>query len=66
MDFFLSEPRGIVAAKRFVTQAIAKRGVPPKITLDGYAAAHRSLPRYKKNKYCQLISSYGQTAISIM
>ena len=40
MDFFLSEPRGIVAAKRFVTQAIAKRGVPPKITLDGYAAAH--------------------------
>jgi len=40
VDFFLSEYRDIVAAKRFVTQAIAKRGVPPKITLDGYAAAH--------------------------
>jgi transposase-like protein len=36
----LSERRDIAAAKRFFTQAIKKRGVPQKITLDGYAASH--------------------------
>lgn len=40
IDFFLSEHRDIVAAKRFLQEAIEKRGVPPKITLDGYAASH--------------------------
>jgi transposase-like protein len=30
----------IAAAKRFFTQASEKRGVPEKITLDGYAASH--------------------------
>ena len=40
VDFFLSEHRDIVAAKRFLQQAIEKRGVPQKITLDGYAASH--------------------------
>jgi len=40
IDFFLSERRDIVAAKRFLQQAIEKRGVPQKITLDGYAASH--------------------------
>jgi len=40
VDFFLSEHRDIVAAKRFSQQAIEKRGVPKKITLDGYAASH--------------------------
>jgi transposase-like protein len=30
----------IAAAKRFFTQAMEKRGVPEKITLDGYAASH--------------------------
>jgi len=38
IDFFLSEHRDIVAAKRFLQEAIEKRGVPQKITLDGYAA----------------------------
>jgi transposase-like protein len=36
----LSEQRDIAAAKRFLQQAIKKRGVPKKITLDGYAASH--------------------------
>jgi transposase-like protein len=40
IDFFLSEHRDIAAAKRFLQQAIEKRGVPQKITLDGYAASH--------------------------
>jgi transposase-like protein len=40
IDFFLSEQRDIAAAKRFLQQAIKKRGVPEKITLDGYAASH--------------------------
>ena len=40
IDFFLSAPRDIAAAKRFLQQAIKKRGAPEKITLDGYAASH--------------------------
>jgi transposase-like protein len=40
IDFFLSERRDIAAAKRFLQQAIAKRGIPQKITFDGYAASH--------------------------
>jgi len=40
IDFFLSEHRDIAAAKRFLQHAIEKRGVPEKITLDGYAASH--------------------------
>jgi transposase-like protein len=40
IDFFLSEQRDIAAAKQFLQQAIEKRGVPQKITLDGYAASH--------------------------
>ena len=40
IDFFLSEHRDIAAAKRFLQQAIEKRGIPQKITLDGYAASH--------------------------
>ena len=40
VDFFLSEYRDIAAAKRFFAQAIKKRGIPQKLTLDGYAASH--------------------------
>ena len=40
IDFVLSEHRDIVAAQRFLPEAIAKRGVPQKLTLDGYAASH--------------------------
>jgi transposase-like protein len=40
LDFFLSEQRDIAAAKQFLQEAIKKRGVPEKITLDGYAASH--------------------------
>lgn len=40
IDFFLSEHRDIAAAKQFLQQAIEKRGMPQKLTLDGYAASH--------------------------
>src|SRR5262249_58142525 len=43
VDFFLSEHRDIAAAKQFFQQAIEKRGVPQKITLDGYAASHEAV-----------------------
>ena len=48
IDFFLSERRDITAAKRFLQQAIKKRGVPKKITLDGYAASHRAVAELKE------------------
>jgi len=40
IDFYLSERRDVTAAKRFLQRANEKRGVPQKITLDGYAASH--------------------------
>jgi len=40
VDFFLSDHRDIAVAKRFFTQAIEQRGIPEKITLEGYAASH--------------------------
>jgi transposase-like protein len=43
IDFLLSEHRDIAVAKRFFEQAIEKRGVPEKITLDGYAASHEAV-----------------------
>jgi transposase-like protein len=43
VDFFLSQRRDMTAAKRFLQQAIEKRGAPEKITLDGYAASHEAV-----------------------
>jgi transposase-like protein len=43
VDFLLSEHRDTAAAKRFFEQAIERRGVPEKITLDGYAASHEAV-----------------------
>src|SRR5258706_9582691 len=48
IDFFLSERRDMTAAKRFLQQAIAKRGVPHKITLDGCAASHEAVGELQK------------------
>jgi putative transposase len=38
IDFLLTEQRDEHAAKRFLTQAIRRHGVPEKITIDGSAA----------------------------
>jgi transposase-like protein len=43
IDFLVSEHRDITGAKRFFAQAIAKRGIPEKITLTGYAASHAAV-----------------------
>jgi transposase-like protein len=43
IDFFLSERCDMAAAMPFLQQAIEKRGVPQKITLDGYAASHTAV-----------------------
>ena len=43
IDFFLSARRDSAAAKRFLQQAIEKRGTPQKITLDGYAASQEAV-----------------------
>ena len=43
VDFFLSQRRDIIAAPRFLTQAVENRGAPEKITLDGYAASHEAV-----------------------
>ena len=39
----ISERRDMPAAKRFLQQAIVKRVVPQKITLDGSAASHEAV-----------------------
>jgi transposase-like protein len=43
IDFCLSEQGDSAVAKQFLQQAIKKRGVPQKITLDGYAASHAAV-----------------------
>ena len=43
VDFLLSETRDITAAQRFFAQAIEKRGIPEKMTLDGYVASHAAV-----------------------
>src|SRR6266404_3607624 len=48
VDFLLSEHRDIAAAKRFFARAIEKRGVPERITLDGYAASHEAVAELQK------------------
>ena len=41
IDFLLTEQRDEQAAKRFLTKAIRRHGVPEKITIDGSAATKR-------------------------
>jgi len=50
VDFLLSEHRDIAAAKSFFKKAIESRGIPEKITLDGYAASHTAVRELKKSR----------------
>ena len=44
VDFRLSSNRDVKAAKAFFRKALETQGRPPKsITLDGYAASHRTV-----------------------
>jgi putative transposase len=46
IDFLLTEQRDEQAAKRFLTKAIRRHGVPEKITIDGSAANKAAIESY--------------------
>jgi putative transposase len=46
IDFLLTEQRDQEAARRFLTQAIRRHGVPEKITIDGSEANAAAIKRY--------------------
>jgi putative transposase len=46
IDFLLTEERDEQAAKRFLTKAIHRHGVPEKITIDGSAANEAAIKTY--------------------
>jgi transposase-like protein len=46
IDFLLTEQRDEQAAKRFMTKAIRRHGVPEKITIDGSAANEAAIQSY--------------------
>ena len=46
IDFLLTEQRDEQAAKRFLTKAIRRHGVPEKITIDGSAANEAVIKSY--------------------
>ena len=48
IDFLLTEQRDEHAAKRFLTKAIRRHGVPEKITIDGSAANKAAITSYNE------------------
>ena len=48
IDFLLPEHRDEYAAKRFLTKAIRRHGVPEKITIDGSAANEAAIKSYNE------------------
>ncbi len=48
VDFLLSQHRDSAAAQRFFRQAVEKRGVPEKMTLDGYTASHEAVAQLQE------------------
>jgi putative transposase len=48
IDFLLTKERDEQAAKRFLTQAIRRHGVPEKITSDGSAANEAAIKSYNE------------------
>ena len=48
IDFLLTEHRDEHAAKRFLTKAIRRHGVPEKITIDGSAANEAAIKSYNE------------------
>ncbi len=48
IDFLLTEQRDEQAAKRFLTKAIRRHGVPEKITIDGSAANKAAIESYNE------------------
>jgi len=50
IDFLLTEHRDEQAAKRFLTKAIRRHGVPEKITIDGSAANEAAIKSYNEEQ----------------
>ena len=48
IDFLLTAQRDEQAAKRFLTKAIRRHGVPEKITIDGSAANEAAIKSYNE------------------
>ena len=48
MDFLLTKERDEQGAKRFLTKAIRRHGVPEKITIDGSAANEAAIKSYNE------------------
>ena len=48
IDFLLTKHRDERAAKRFLTKAIRRHGVPEKITIDGSAANEAAIKSYNE------------------
>jgi transposase-like protein len=48
IDFLLTKQRDERAAKRFLTKAIRRHGVPEKITIDGSAANEAAIKSYNE------------------
>src|SRR3989442_12909207 len=48
IDFLLTKQRDERAAKRFLTKAIRRHGVPEKITIDGSAANEAAMKSYNE------------------
>jgi putative transposase len=48
IDFLLTAERDEQAAKRFLTKAIRRHGVPEKITIDGSAANEAAIASYNE------------------
>jgi transposase-like protein len=73
IDFLLTEEWDEQAAKRFVTKAIRRHGVPEKITIDGSAANEAAIKSYneehgthiiiRKRKYLNNIVEQGHRGV---
>jgi putative transposase len=55
IDFLLTDQRDEHAAKRFLTQAIRRHGVPEKITIDGSAANEAAIKSYNQEHGTHII-----------
>ena len=50
VDFYLSRKRDVAAAKAFLRKAMREQRTPTKITLDAYAASHRAVSRFERER----------------
>ena len=73
IDFLLTQERDEEAAKRFLTKAIRRHGVPEKITIDGSAANEAAIKSYnvehgtaitiRKHKYLNNVVEQDHRAV---